>query len=179
MSQLFASGGQSIGVSASTSVLPVNSQDWSPLGWTGWISLQSKGLSRVFSSTTVQKHLVKAMVFPVIMYGCESWTIKKAESQRIDTFELWGCRRPFRVPWTARRSNQSMVKETSPGYSLEGLRLKLKLQDFGHLMWRTDSLKRLWGCERVKAGEEGDNWGWDDGMESPTRWTWVWASSGS
>ena len=79
-------------------------------------------------------HLIKAMVFPLVMYGCESWTIKKAESQRIDTFELWGCRRPFRVPWTARRSNQSMVKETSPGYSLEGLRLKLKLQDFGHLM---------------------------------------------
>ena len=81
-------------------------------------------------------HLVKAMVFPVVMYGCESWTIKKAESQRIDAFELWYWRRLLRVPWTARRSNQSILKEISPGYSLEGLMLKLKLQYFGHLMQR-------------------------------------------
>ena len=79
-------------------------------------------------------HLVKAMVFPVVMYGCESWTVKKAEHQRIDAFELWYWRRPLRVPWTARRSNQSILKETSPGSSLEGLMLKLKLQYFGHLM---------------------------------------------
>ena len=79
-------------------------------------------------------HLVKGMVFPVVMYGCESWTVKKAERQRIDAFELWCWRRPLRVPWTARRSNQSILKETSPGCSLEGLMLKLKLQYFGHLM---------------------------------------------
>ena len=86
-------------------------------------------------------HLVKAMVFPGIMYGCESWTIKKAERRRIDGFELWCWRRPLRVPWTARRSNQSILKEISPKYSLEGLMLKLKLQYFGHLMQRTDSLE--------------------------------------
>ena len=86
--------------------------------------------------------LVKAMVFPVVMYGCESWTVKKAELQRIDAFELWCWRRPLRVPWTARRSNQSILKETSPGCSLEGLMLKLKLQYFGHLMRRVDSLKK-------------------------------------
>ena len=87
-------------------------------------------------------HLVKAMVFPVVMYGCESWTLKKAECQRIDAFELWCWRRLLRVPWTARRSNQSILKEISPEYSLEGLMLKLKLQYFGHLMWRTDSLEK-------------------------------------
>ena len=86
--------------------------------------------------------LVKAMVFPVVMYGCESWTIKKAECQRTDAFELWCWRRLLRVPWTARRSNQSMLKEISPGYSLEGLMLKLKLQYFGHLMRRADSLEK-------------------------------------
>ena len=87
-------------------------------------------------------HLVKAMVFPVVMYGCESWTIKKAESRRIDVFELWYWRRLLRVPWTARRSNQSILKEISPEYSLEGLMLKLKLQYFGHLMQRTDSSEK-------------------------------------
>ena len=87
-------------------------------------------------------HLVKAMVFPVIMYGCESWTEKKAESQRIDAFELWCWRRLLRVPWTARRSNQSILKEINPEYSSEGLMLKLKLQYFGHLMQRADSLEK-------------------------------------
>ena len=86
--------------------------------------------------------LVKAMVFPVVMYGCESWTVKKAELRRIDAFELWCWRRLLRVPWTARRSNQSILRETSPGCSLEGLILKLKLQYFGHLMRRVDSLKK-------------------------------------
>ena len=86
--------------------------------------------------------LVKAMVFPVVMYGCESWTVKKAERWRIDAFELWCWRRLLRVPWTARRSNQSILKEISPGYSLEGLMLKLKLQYFGHLMRRVDSLEK-------------------------------------
>ena len=87
-------------------------------------------------------HLVKAMVFPVVMYGCESWTVKKTECQRIDTFELWCWRRLLRVPWTARTSNQSILKEISPGYSLEGLMLKLKFQYFGHLMQRADSLEK-------------------------------------
>ena len=92
-------------------------------------------------------HLVKAMVFPLVMYGCESWTTKKAEHRRIGTFELWGWRRLLRVPWTARRSNQSILREISPGCSLEGLMLKLNLQYFGHLMQRADSLEKtlmLW-----------------------------------
>ena len=88
--------------------------------------------------------LVKAMVFPVVMYGCESWTVKKAERQRLDAFEVWCWRRLLRVPWTARRSNQSILKEISPGISVEGLMLKLKLQYFGHLMRRVDSLKLSW-----------------------------------
>ena len=87
-------------------------------------------------------HLVKAMVFPVVIYGCENWTIKKAECRRIDAFELWCWRRLLSIHWTARRSNQSIVKETSPDYSLEGLMLKVKLQYFGHLMQRADSLKK-------------------------------------
>ena len=87
-------------------------------------------------------HLVKAMVFPVVLYGCESWTVKRAERRRIDAFELWCWRRLLRVPWTARRSNQSILKDTSPGCSLEGLMLKLKLQFFGYLMWRADSLEK-------------------------------------
>ena len=87
-------------------------------------------------------HLVKAMVFPVVMYGCESWTIKKAECQKIDAFELWYCRRLLRVPWTARRSNQSILKKSSPEYSLEGVMLKLKLQYFGHLIRRNESLEK-------------------------------------
>ena len=90
----------------------------------------------------IKVHLVKAMVFPVVMYGCESWTIKKAEHQRIDAFELWCWGRLLRVPWTVRRSNQSILEEMSPEYSLEGLTLKLKLQYFGHLMQRTDSLEK-------------------------------------
>ena len=97
-------------------------------------------------------HLVKAMVFPVVMYGCESWTVKKAEHQRIDTFELCCWRRFLRVPWTARRSNQSILKEISPEYSLEGLMLKLKLQYFGHLMQRTDSLEKTLMLGRIEGG---------------------------
>ena len=116
-------------------------------------------------------HLVKAMVFPVVMYGCESWTIKKAEHQRIDAFELWYWRRLWRVPWTARRSEQSILKEISPECSLEGLMLKLKRQYFGHLMWKSDSFPWCW--ETLKAGEKGDNRGWDGWMASPTQWTWV------
>ena len=92
------------------------------------------------------------MVFPVIIYGCESWTIKKAEYQSIDAFELWCWRRLLRVPWTARRSNQSILKEISPEYSLEGLMMKLKLQYFGHLMWRTDSLEKTLMLGKIEGG---------------------------
>ena len=95
--------------------------------------------------------LVKAMVFPVVMYGYESWTIKKAEHQRIDAFELWCWSRPFRVPWTTRRSNQSILKEISPEYSLEGLMLKLKLPYFGHLMQTTDSLEKTLMLGRIEG----------------------------
>ena len=99
--------------------------------------------------------LVKAMVFPVVMYGCESWTIKKAEHQRIDAFELWCWRRLLRVPWTARRSNQSILKEISPKYSLEGLVLKLKLQYFGHLIRRTDSLEKTLMLGKIECRRRG------------------------
>ena len=97
-------------------------------------------------------HLVKAMVFPVVMYGCENWTIKKAEHQRIDAFELWYWRRLLRVPWTARRSNQSILQEISPGISLEGMMLKLKLQYFGHLMGRTDSSEKTLMLGKIEGG---------------------------
>ena len=97
-------------------------------------------------------HLVKAMVFPVVMYGCESWTTKKAKHRRINAFELSCWRRLLRVPWTARRSNQSILKEISPEYSLEGLMLKLKLQYFGHLMWRTDSFEKTLMLGRIEGG---------------------------
>ena len=96
--------------------------------------------------------LVKAMVFPVVRYGCESWTTKKAECQRIDAFELWCWRKPLRMPWTARRSNHSILKEISPEYSLEGLILKLKLQYFGHLMGRTDSLEKTLMLGKIEGG---------------------------
>ena len=104
----------------------------------------------------IKVHLVKDMVFPVVMYGCENWTIKKAERQRIDTFELWCWRRLLRVPWTARRSNQSILKEVSPEYSLERLMLKLKLQYSGYLMRRTVSLEKTLIWERLKV-REGDD----------------------
>ena len=103
--------------------------------------------------------LVKAMVFPVVMYGCERWTVKKAECQRIDAFELWCWRRLLRVPWTAKRSNQSILKEISPGCSLEEMILKLKLQYFGHLMRRVDSLEKTLMLGGIGAGGEGDDRG--------------------
>ena len=106
--------------------------------------------------------LVKAMVFPVVMYGCESWTVKKAECQRIDAFELWCCRRILRVPWTARRSNQSILKEISPGCSLEGLMFKLKLQYFGHLIQRANSLEKTLMLGKIegrkKRGRQRMRW---------------------
>jgi len=105
--------------------------------------------------------------------------VKKAECRRIDAFELWCWRRLLRVPWTARRSNQSILKEISSTCSLEGLMLKLKLQYFGHLMWRVDSLEKIWCWEALGAEGEGDDRGWDGWMASPTLWTWVWVNSGS
>ena len=123
-------------------------------------------------------HLVKAMVFPVVMCECESWTVKKAERWRTDAFELWCWRRLLRVPWTARRSNQSVLKEISPGCSLEGLMLKLRLQYFGHLIRRADSLEKtlmLGGIGgRRRRGRQRMRW-----LDGITRWTWVWVNSGS
>ena len=113
------------------------------------------------------------------MYGYKSCTIKKADFQRIDAFELWCWRRLLRVPWTARWSNQSILKEINPEYSLEGLMLALKLQYFGHLMQRADSLEKTLMLGRLRAGREGDNRGWDGWMASLTQWTWVWVNSGS
>ena len=121
------------------------------------------------------------MVFPVVIYGCESWTVKKAECQRNDFFELWCWRRLLTVPWTARRSNQSILKEISPGISLKGMMLKLKLQYFGHLTSCEELTrwKRLWCWEGLGAGGDGDDRRWDGWMASLTRWMWVWVNSGS
>ena len=125
-------------------------------------------------------YLVKAMVFPVATYGYDSWTVKKAECWRIATFELWCWRRLLRVPWTARRSNQSILKQISPtGCSLEGMMLKLKLQYFGHLMRRVDSLEKTLILGGIGTGGEGDNRGWDGWMASLTQWMWVWVNSRS
>ena len=127
-------------------------------------------LDGIFKSRNItlptKVHLVKSMVFPVVMYGCESWTVKKAECWRM------------RVLSTARRSNQSILKEISPGITLEGMMLKLKLQYFGHLMWRVDSLEKTLTLGGMGAGGEGDDRGWDGWMASPTQWTWVWVNSG-
>ena len=114
------------------------------------------------------------------MYGCESWTVKKAEHWRIDAFELWCWRRLLRVPWTARRSKQSILKEIGPECSLEGLMLKLKLQYFGHLMRRADSLEKSLMLGKIEGRRRrGDDRGWDGWMASPTQWTWVWVGSRS
>ena len=132
-------------------------------------------LDNIFKSRditlTTKVRLVKAMVFPVVMYGCESWTVKKAECRRIDAFELWCWRRLFRVPWTARRFNQSILKEISPGISLEGMMLKLKLQYFGHLMRRVDSLEKTdVGRDRgqeEKGTTEDEMAGWHHRLDGP------------
>ena len=113
------------------------------------------------------------------MYGCESWTIKKAECRRIDAFEIWCWRRLLKVPWTARRSNQSILKEISPEYSLEGLILKLKLQYFGHLMWKTDSFEKTLMLGKIEGRRGRDNRGCNGWMASLTQWTWVWVNSRS
>ena len=122
-------------------------------------------------------HIVKTIT--VVMYGWGSWTIKKTEHRRIDAFELWCCRGLLRVPWTARRSSQSILKEISPEYSSEGLMLKLKLQYFAHIMQELTHWKRSWCWERLKAEGVGDNREWDSWMALPTQWTWVWACSRS
>ena len=118
------------------------------------------------------------MVFPVVMYGCEIWTIKNTECQIIDAFELWCWKRLLRVPWAAMRSNQSIPKKINPEYSLEGLMLTLKLQYLPTWCKELTNWKRPWCWERVKAGREGDDRGWDGWMASLTQCTWVWASSG-
>ena len=126
-------------------------------------------LDSIFKSRDItlptKVHLVKAMVFPVVIYGCESWTVKKAEHQRIYAFELWCWRRLLRVPWTARRSIQSILKEISSEYTLEGLMLKLKLQYVGHLTWRTDSLEKTLMLGKIEDGRRGQQWvRWLDGI---------------
>ena len=146
------------------------------LGRKAMTDLQSILKSRDITLPT-KVHLVKAMVFPVVMYQCESWTIKKAEHWKTDAFELWCWRRLLRVPWTARRSNQSILKDINHEYSLEGLMLRLKLQYFSHLMRRVDSLEKT--LMLLGAGGEGDDRGWDGWMASLTQWTWVWVSSGN
>ena len=124
-------------------------------------------------------HLVKAMVFAIVMYDCESWTIKKAEHQRIDAFEMWCWRRLLRVPWTARRFNQSILNEISPEYSLEGLMLKQNSNTFATWHEELTYWKRPWCQKKLKVGGEGDDRGWDGWMASPTQWTWVWVNFGS
>ena len=141
-------------------------------------------LDSIFKSRDItlptKVHLVKAIVFPVVMYGCESWTVNKAESRRIDAFELWCWRSLLRVPWTARRSNQSILKEISPGISLEGMMLKLKSSTLATSCEELTHWKRLFWCwEGLGAGGEGEDRGWDGWMASLTRWTWVWVNSGS
>ena len=136
-------------------------------------------MHRLDITLPTEVHLVKAMVFPIVMYGCESWTTKKAEHWRIDDFELWCWRRLLRVPWTARRYNQSILKEISSECALEGLMLKQKFQYFCQLWEELTHWKRPWCWERLKAGGKGDDRGWDDWMASPTQWTWVWVNSRS
>ena len=155
------------------------------MGWHrvrhNWSNLAAAAADSIFKGRDItlstKVPLVKAMVFQVIMYGCESWTIKKAECQRIDAFELWCWRILLRVPWTARRSNQSILKEISPRCSLEGLMLKLKLQYFGHLMWRADSFEKTLMLGKIEGrkrkGCQKMRW-W---MASLTQWTWVWINS--
>ena len=121
-------------------------------------------------------HLIKAMVF-LVMYGCKGWTIKKAECRRRDAFKLWCWWRLLKVLWTARRSNKLILKEINPEYSFEGLRLKLKLQYLGHLMWKADSLEKILMLEKIEGKGKGDSRGWDGWMALPTQRTQLWARS--
>ena len=145
------------------------------LGRKAMTNLDSILKSRDITLPTMVR-LVKPMFFLVVMYGCESWSIQKTECWRNDAFELWCWRRLFRVPWTARIANQSILKEISPEYSLEGLMLKLRPQYFDHLLWRTDSLKKTLMLGKIESGRRR---GRDGCMASPTWWTWVWVSSRS
>ena len=147
-------------------------EPWSP-------ALQADTLTSQPPGKPNKVHLVKAMVFPVVMYGYESRTIKKAEHRRTDAFELWCWRRFLRVLWTSRRSNQSILKEISPECSLEGQMLKLKLQYLATWCEELTHLKRPWCWERLRTGREGDDRGWDGWMASLTQWTWVWVNSKS
>ena len=144
-----------------------------------WMTLipVSNPFLKFFLPTKVR--LVKTMVFPVVMYGCANWTIKKAECRRIDAFELRCLRRLLRVPQSARRSNQSILKEISPGCSLEGLILKLKLQYFGYLVQIIDLFEKTLILGKIEGRRRRGDKGWDGWMGSPTLWTWNWASSGS
>ena len=152
----------------------------------GWLLLGRKAVTNLDSvlksrdiTLRTKVHIVKAMVFPVVTHGCESWTIKKAECQKIDAIELWCWRRLLKVPQTARTSIQSILREINPEYSLVGMMLKLKLQSFGHLMWTDNSMEKSltagkdWGGD----GEEGVR-EWDGWTASPVQWTWTWANSG-
>ena len=141
-------------------------------------NLESMFKSRDITWLTKKGPLVKTMVFPVVMYGCKSWTIKKAQCQRIDAFKLWCWRSLLRVPRTARRSNQSILKEINLEYSLQGLMLKLKFQYFGHLMGRANSLEKTLMLGKIEGRRRRGYRGWDGWMTSLTQWTWIWANSG-
>ena len=135
-------------------------------------------LDSIFKSRDItlptKVYLVKAMVFPVVMYGCDSWSIKKAKCQRLDAFELWCWRRLLRVPWAARKSNQSILKEMSPEYSVEGLMLKLKLQYFGHMMWTADSFEKTLILGKIESGRRGQQRvRWLDGIPDSMDMNWV------
>ena len=127
----------------------------------------------LYASFAYKGSYSQSMVFPVVIYGCESWTIKKAERWRIDAFELWCWRRLLRVPWTARSSNQSILKEINPEYSLKGLMLKLKLHYFGHLMRKADWLEKTLMLGKTEVRRRRDNTGWDGWTASSTQWTWA------
>ena len=146
-----------------------------------WLSILHMVMSILKSrdiTLPTKVHIVKAVAFPVVVYGCESWTVKKAEHRRTDIFELWCWRRLLRVPWTERRSKQSILKEISPEYSLEALMLKLTLQYFGHLMRRTDSWEKTRMLGKIEGKRRGQQrMRWLDGITD--LWTWVWVNSGS
>ena len=151
--------------------------------WCDFILFNGRVIDSILKSRDItlstKVRLVKAMVFPVVMYGCESWTIKKADHRRIDAFKLWCWRRLLRVPWTATRSNQSILREISSECSLEGLMFKLKLNTLATWCEELTHWKRPWCWEGLTAGGEGDNRGWDGWMASPTQWRWVWVNSRS
>ena len=153
--------------------------EWVAISFSRMTNLDSSILKSRSITIPTNVHLVKAMVFPVIIYRCDSWTIKKAEHWRMDAFELWCWRRLLRVPWTSRRSNQSILKEISPEHLLGGLMLKLKLYYFGHLMRRTDSLEKTLVLGKIAGGRRMDDRGWGGWMASSMWWTWVWVSSWS